>query len=427
MKSIIQPTILKGTRDFFPKDMAKRNRVMQIIRTVFECFGYDTIETPILNPAQTILGKYGEEGERLTYNFTRGDTRIALPYDLTVPFARFVATNFRELPMPFKRYQIQRVWRAEKPQKGRLREFYQCDIDIIGTRSLIAEAEIARIITDVFDALGFKRFNIEINSRRLMNDILKRFGVIEKNSEIIREIDKLAKTGEAEVIRELEKYGLTASKGQELLKLLKPEANNEITIKKLTDFDTSEIEEFLQRCKEVGVNVSLITFNPTLARGLDYYTGITYEVTSPDVALGSLCGGGRYDNLCGLFCNENFSGVGVAFGFERIMLALEELNQLNDTQPNSQVLVTLFNKDSIPDALNIYNTLVTSQIRSELYFEPSKLEKQLKFAAKKEIPFVLVRGPEEAEKNEITIKIMKTGKQKTIPLNQLTTYLKNYA
>jgi histidyl-tRNA synthetase len=397
--------------------MAKRNMVMKTIRTIFERFGYGAIETPILNPAETILGKYGEEGDRLTYNWDQRDTQIALPYDLTVPFARFVASNRQELPIPFKRYQIQRVWRAEKPQKGRLREFYQCDVDIIGTRSLIAEAEVARVIVEVFKTLGFKNFSIKVNSRRLLNAVLNGFNVPEEKAmQAIRIIDKLEKIGEEAVIEELEKENIKPA--QEMLNVLKD--------KNLEEYDTSEIEEFLEYCTTLGIE-KYIDFDPTLARGLDYYTGVTYEVVSSDVDYGTLCAGGRYDDLCGLFCKEDFSGVGVAFGFERIMLALEEMGTLDEIDQGAQALVTLFDENSQKDALQTYEELIKAGIKTEIYFEPARLAKQFKFADKKKIPFVITRGPEEIEKDNVTIKNMTTGKQKTIPRTQLTSYLTNYS
>jgi len=420
----IEPVILKGTRDFGPLDMAKRNLVMDKIRRAFERFGYDSIETPIICPADTILGKYGEEGDRLTYNFEdAGGRRIALPFDLTVPFARFFAANFRDLPLPFKRYQIQRVWRAEKPQKGRLREFYQCDIDIIGTRSLIAEAEITKVIVEVFKELEIN-FTIKVNSRRLMNAALKNFGIEgEKTIEVIRVLDKMLKIGEQAVIDELKELGITNP--DEIIALLSQDGTIEKTLEKLSKYDTSEIKEFLKNCGNLGVK-KYIEFDPSLARGLDYYTGIIYEVVSKDCEFGTICAGGRYDNLCGLFCNEDFSGVGVAFGFERIMLLLEQLGKFKDIKLNSKVLVTLFDDESKEDALKIYSMLVEAGINSEIYFEPEKLGKQMKYADKKKIPFVVIRGSEEMEKDEVTVKFMATSKQKTIPLKQLITYLSGY-
>ncbi len=420
----IDPKILKGTRDFLPRDMAARELVMKKIRKIFERFGYDSIETPIICPGETILGKYGEEGDKLTYNFEdNGGRQIALPYDLTVPFARLVAANWQTLPMPFKRYQIQRVWRAEKPQKGRLREFYQCDIDIIGTRSLICEAEIAKIITVVFSELGFENFVIKLNSRRLLNSILASFKV-EDCPSTIRIIDKLGKIGEKGVVEMLLENGLKDAK--KIIKLIRPEGNNAKTFEKLKDFDTSELQEFFDNCKELGVPEKSLQFDPSLARGLDYYTGISFEVYCGGIDLGALCAGGRYDDLCSMFCNKEFSGVGVAFGFERIMIALNEMGSLKDTRPNSRVLITYFEEELKSDCLKIYEDLTKEMINSEVYFEAAKLSKQFAYADKKGIPFVVIRGPEEKQNETVTVKIMKTGKQKNIPRNQLTSYLKSY-
>lgn len=424
---IIQPKILKGTREFGPKEMSKRNVVMAKIKEIFARYGYDPIETPILNPAETILGKYGEEGDRLVYNFEdNGKRRLALPYDLTVPFARYFAANWRELPLPFKRYQIQRVWRGESPQKGRLREFYQCDIDVIGTESLIAEAEIARVIATVFTELGFNKFQIKTNSRRLMNDIMKTFAVPKDMAlEVIRVFDKLAKIGDEAVVNELEKLKITNAK--ELLEAIKPERNTKETLAKLKKYDTGEIETLLSYCKALGVPEELIDFDPSLARGLDYYTGIIFEVVSLDnLELGSLCAGGRYDNLCGLFCKESFSGMGVAFGFERIMIAMEDRGDFDDLTLNSQILVTIFDEESINESLNLYQLLTDAGLKSEIYFEPEKLKKQFKYADKKQIPFVVIQGPEEKQKNEVTVKSMQSGKQKGIPVSQLITFLQSY-
>ena len=414
----IKPQILKGTRDFLPIDMAKRNLVMQQIRAIFARFGYDQIETPILNRAENILGKYGEEGSKLTYNFEdNGGRNIALPYDLTVPFARLVAANWQKLPIPFKRYQIQRVWRAEKPQKGRLREFYQCDIDVVGTRSLIAEAEVAKVMVTVFNELGFKDFTIKFNSRRLLNSVLEKMGVPqEKTTSTIQIIDKLAKIGPQKVISMLKAIGV--KNGQEILETSQPE--------NLKDFDLSEINQFLEYCKALKVPEQYLEFDPSLARGLDYYTGLSFEVYDKNCDFGALCAGGRYDNLCRLFCNEDFSGVGVAFGFDRIVLALEEMGKLENVRQNSQALVTIFDEASAVQALNLYQSLTADQVNCEIYFEPTKLSKQFKYADKKGIPFVLIQGPEELAADQVTVKNMKTGKQKSIATAQLSSYLKNY-
>lgn len=422
----IQPTILKGTRDFLPTQMMQRNTVMVIIRKSFEQFGYSPIETPIICPAETILGKYGEEGDRLTYSFRdRGKRLIALPYDLTVPFARFVAANYQNLPIPFKRYQIQRVWRAEKPQKGRLREFYQCDIDIIGSKSLICEAEIAKIIITVFDRLGIPNITVKVNSRRLMNAISQSYGISQSDSlAVIRIIDKIAKIGEEAVISTLRKIGI--DNAEKIIETLTPEDTNKSTLKKLSKYNTAELEEFLSHCDNLGVPEKNLRVDPTLARGLDYYTDLTFEVISEDADFGSICAGGRYDDLCGLFSDKDFSGVGVAFGFERIMLLLEQLKLFQNGDAPSRALVTIFDENSIKDALQTYSKLIEANVAAEIYFEPDKLSKQVKFADKKQIPFVLIQGPEELDNGEITIKHLQNGKQKTIPINQLVSYLSNY-
>lgn len=424
---IIQPTILKGTREFGPGEMAKRELVMGKIKNIFARFGYDPIETPILNSAETILGKYGDEGDRLTYSFEdNGKRRLALPYDLTVPFARFFAANWQNLPLPFKRYQIQRVWRAEKPQKGRLREFYQCDIDVIGTDSLLVEAEVAAVMARVFVELGFKNFRIKTNSRRLINDILMDFQVQNEQSiAVIRVIDKLAKIGDVATIEELRKLGVKDS--GKLVALLKREGTNEESLKKFSKYNTAEIELLLKYCADLGVPEEVMEFDPALARGLDYYTGVIFEVVSLDnPELGSMCGGGRYDNLCGVFCKESFSGMGVAFGFERIMIAMEERGDFADLRMNTEVLVTIFDKNSMKNSLKIYCLLTEAGINSEMYFEAEKLAKQFKYADKKRIPFVVISGPDEVAGGEVTVKSMQSGKQKTIPVVQLVNFLKNY-
>lgn len=426
MKNIIEPTILRGTRDFLPQQMIQRNIVMDEIKKVFEQFGYAPIETPILSPATTILGKYGDEGDKLTYSFTdRGGRKIALPYDLTVPFARYVAANYRDLPMPFKRYQIQRVWRAERPQKGRLREFYQCDVDIIGSTELLCEAEITKIIVTVFAKLKIDDIKIKINSRRLLNSILSSFNVDEdKIMPAIRIIDKLEKIGEQFVIDDLNDLGIKNAK--EIVDILKPEETNLKTLNKLEKYDISEVKTLIELCKQLSVPDSKILIDPSLARGLDYYTGLVFEVISLESKIGAICAGGRYDNLCSLFSDQNFSGMGVAFGFERIMMIVEQRELLKEKNLNSKVLVTVFGKDEAKNSIRIFNNLINTGISAEIYLGTDNLTKQLKFADKKDIPFVIIQGPEEIEKDEVIIRRMQTGKQKTIQIGQLTTYLKGY-
>ena len=423
MKNIIEPKILRGTRDFSPQQMAKRNKIMAIMRNSFEQFGYASIETPILSRAETILGKYGDEGDKLTYSFSdNGGRKIALPYDLTVPFARYVAANYYNLPMPFKRYQMQRVWRAERPQKGRYREFYQCDIDIIGSKDLICEAEIAKIISIVFDRLDIRNITIKINSRRLLNAILADFGIVnDKAIDTIRIIDKLDKIGESTVITDLLELGIKNAK--KLIAILNPESNNSDTLNKLASYDTSEMQTFLKLCKELKIPDNIIQIDPTLARGLDYYTGLIFEVVSSDSGFGTICAGGRYDNLCSMFSNKDFSGIGVAFGFERIMLILEEQCKLKAETTSSKAMVAIIDNNQI-EAIEILNNLIEANIPAEIYLGEEKLAKQLKFADKKGIPFVIMQGPAEITNNEITIRRMETSEQKSLPVDKIVSYIK---
>lgn len=415
--TIIEPKILKGTRDFLPLDMAKRNWVMAKLVRQFERFGYNPIETPILSYAETILGKYGEEGDRLTYHFDdNGERHIALPYDLTVPTARYVAANWRDLPIPFKRYQIQRVWRAEKPQKGRLREFYQCDIDIVGTRSLVADVEIAKVMVEVLSELGFKDCVVKFNSRRLINEILSSLGLSSDSVGVIRILDKMDKIGRTGVEDELRTFGLSDEKIQTLFHVFEQ--------RDFSNYDLSEIHEFQRLANAFGIASGAIEFDPYLARGLDYYTGIVYEAVSPSSGLGSLAGGGRYDNLCRVFCDEDFPGVGVSFGFERLMIAMEAMGLLNEVALNSEVLITLFDQSGMEPALSLFNELLEAGVSAEVYFEPEKLGKQFKYADKKKIPLVVIQGPEELARGEVSLKNMVTGEQRQVARKELARELR---
>ncbi len=427
MADLITPRIPRGTRDFLPKDMAKRQSVMEKIESVFTNFGYNTIETPAIEYAETLLGQYGNEDSKLTYTFKdKGGREIALRYDQTVPFARFVAAYHKNLPMPFKRYQIAPVWRADKPGKGRYREFYQCDVDIIGTKSLLAEGEIAKVVDRVFESLGFDSFEIKFNSRRLINSILGSLNIpLDEQKEVIRALDKLGRVESERVAKELGSF-VTEEAIETLLGVITTQGTNGQKIAFLEEYDTKEIKGFLAICDAFGISKKRLVFDLTLARGLDYYTGIVFEVFLPKVDIGAVCAGGRYDGLCSLFSTEQFSGVGVAFGFDRIMIAMEELNMFCDVKLNSRVLVTYFDEATLRNSLRILNDLQNAGINAEIYFEPEKLGKQLKYADKKEIPFVVICGPDEIQRGEATIKVMKTGKQKRIPQNQLTAYLNGY-
>lgn len=426
MTKKIEPSILKGTRDFLPKDMAKRQRALSVIQNTFQQFGYEQIETPILSYAETVLGKETGDNQKLAYTFKDyGERDVALPFDLTMPFARFVAANAQALPIPFKRWQIQRVWRAERPQRGRLREFYQCDVDIIGSNNLTCEAELTKLIVTVFTRLKIKDITIRINSRRLLNQILTDAGVSkEQLVPSIRLIDKLDKIGEKKVAEELDKIGV--KNGLDIIALLKPSKDNKATLDKLAKYDKTELEDFLNLCQQFEVAPDKVVVDPSLARGLDYYTGITFEVVAPNSDLGTICAGGRYDNLTRIFGAEEYSGVGVSFGFERIMLLLEELNLLADEKASSKVLVTVFDEASRGNSIKIYNALLNTDVPSEIYLTEAKLAKQFKYADKKNIPFVVVQGPDEQKSDSVIVRRMSSGNQKQIPLNQLPSYIAGY-
>jgi histidyl-tRNA synthetase len=361
------------------------------------------LETPALEYAEILLGKYGKEGDKLMYRFEdRGGRKIAMRYDQTVPLARVVSEHQNSLPMPFKRYQIQPVWRADNTQRGRFREFLQCDIDTVGTDSILADAEIIVIVAKSFEALGFRDFKILLNDRSIFASLPR---------DAIVTIDKLKKIGREAVVQEL---------------LAKKVANSEDAI--LSILQSIESKGPTDRLKEVsvylskfGVDPSKYEFCPTLARGLDYYTSLIFEVEISKYSAGSVCGGGRYDGLIGQFAKKRVPAVGCAFGFDRIVEAMEEQKLFPSNLPGqTKVLVTIFNPDYADYSIEICSRLRQSNINSALWLDAAvKIEKQLKYADQKGIPFVIIFGPEEKEKNVITLKNMKTRKQESVSLTDL--------
>lgn len=420
---MIEPKILKGTRDFGPADMAKRNFVKDTIRGIFESFGYDPIETPVIEYAETILGKYGEEGDKLTYSFKdNGDRDVALRYDQTVPFARYFAANHGALPQPFKRYEINRVWRADKPQKGRYREFYQCDVDIIGTDSILAELELVKIMVESLQALGFGEFVIKVNDRKLINSILEKLEISEELFiPVVRIIDKLDKIGLTNVVKEFVELGLSDLQVKKLEEVL----SNAGDLSGFKDYYTETLDELFTFVNGTPLE-QFVKFDMSLARGLDYYTGIIFEAIIPNTGLGSVAGGGRYANLCGSFSKQSFSGVGIALGFDRLVDAMEIMGLFKEVKTNSQVLVTIFNTEFSAKSVEIYDQLRSMGINTEIYFETDeKLGKQIKFADRKGIPFVVVIGPEELEKGIVQLKDMQSGESFDLSLEELTIKLES--
>lgn len=399
----ITPKTLKGFRDFLPKEARKRQFVIEALKSVFESYGFEPIETPALEYEDILLGKYGEEGDKLMYRFEdNGQRRVALRYDQTVPLARVASQFSNELPIPFKRYQMQNVWRAENTQKGRFREFLQCDIDTVGSSNALADAEIIACAYDGLKALGFSDFKILVNDRAVFKDLSKG---------TITAIDKLKKIGKEEVVEELVKRGEYDSSADA----------EKILIGIEQEKPTAFLSEIIENAKRLGVPENVISFNPFLARGLDYYTSTIIEVEAREYTAGSLGGGGRYDNLIGIFEGRTMPSVGFAFGFDRIIEAMEELNLFPEAGEKPRVLVSVFSPDMVNASIKTVKLLRSKGISTELYTGNStdKLEKQIKYAVRKNLQYMVIVGPNELEKGAVTLKNLKTGSQSIILLEQL--------
>ena len=397
--------------------MRIRNFVLGIFKEVFESFGFEPLETPSLEYASTLLGKYGKEADRLVYTFKdRGDREVGLIYDLTVPVSRVLATYRNEIPLPFKRYQIQRVWRADKPQKGRYREFVQCDFDIFGVDSPLADAEIIAVIYNVFKRLAFDNFVIKINSRPLLFSILKESGLTEKSQqlEVLRVIDKLGKVPEQKVIEELGNKGVDSSICGRILKRLTDSKPN------------SGLSKIFSYLKAMGLEEKYYRFDPALVRGLDYYTGPIFEVTVGD-SKNSVAGGGRYNNLIESLGGPSIPATGCALGLDRVVGLVKEKNLLREElKPAVRVLVTIFDESLVDESLELSSILrsMEEKLNVEVYPNPkAKLEKQIKYADRKGIPYVAILGPEEAKDSTVTIKNMRTGGQETISREKMVEFL----
>lgn len=395
---MIKSQTLKGFRDFLPKDALKRQYVIDKIKGVFERYGFDPLETPALEYAETLLGKYGDEADKLLYLFEdNGGRKVGLRYDQTVPLARVISQYQNDLPFPFKRYQIQPVWRAENTQKGRFREFLQCDIDTVGTTSALADAEIIACTLTAFGKLGFTDTMVLVNDRTLFDN----FNLTKKEIIII---DKLEKIGRDEVIRQLTAAG--RNKADDMLSKL---GESKPTERLSEIFSTLESYGFTQ-----GKDVQ---FSPFLARGLDYYTSSIFELKVPAYRAGSLAGGGRYDKLIGTFIGSDVPAVGIAFGFDRIMEALNELSLFPSLATTTQILVTVFDPTFTKNAEAITATLRNALVNAETYLEPTRLDKQLKYADRKGIPYVIIQGPEETAKNVVKLKDMKAKSQEELTVD----------
>lgn len=451
-----KPSIPKGTRDFSTDEMQKRDFIFDTIKKVFKFYGYQPIETPAMENLTTLLGKYGDEGDRLIFrilnsgNFLSGTDDIdlnerdtgklaslisekGLRYDLTVPFARYVAQHRDEITFPFKRYQIQPVWRADRPQKGRYREFFQCDVDIIGSDSLLNEYELIKIIDDVFTGLGIKVL-IRINNRKILLGIAEYIGESSRITDITVAIDKLDKIGRDAVNKELREKGISSGAIEKLNPLMKLKGDISKQLLKLEEIlsgsatgtdGLNEMKALFSYIRDGNISAS-VDFDITLARGLDYYTGAIIEVKSADFEIGSICGGGRYDDLTGVFGLDGVSGVGVSFGADRIYDVMKQLD-LFDSIVSSPVDVLLLNFGSKETeySLGILQQIRELGIRAELYPDPVKLKRQMSYADSKNIPYIIIAGEEEIRANVIRLKVMSSGEQKDIPISELTAYIQS--
>ena len=432
-----KPSIPKGTRDFGQLEMARRNYIFDTIKSVFSLYGFQQIETPAMENLSTLMGKYGEEGDKLLFRIQNSGEKAALApekglrYDLTVPFARYVVQHREEISFPFKRFQIQPVWRADRPQKGRYREFYQCDVDVIGSDSLIGELELIQIVEEVYRRLGIN-VCLHINNRKILAGIAEVIGAPDKIIDITVAIDKLDKIGIDAVNTELKERGLFEDQVSKLQPILNLSGT---TLEKLTALKTiltnSEIglkgvEEMEIVFDELSiVNCQLpIELDLCLARGLNYYTGAIFEVKALDAQIGSITGGGRYDNLTGIFGLPNVSGVGISFGADRIYDVLTELNLFPKTlQSTTQILFAAFGDAELTYALKWAKELRQAGKAVEVYPEPAKMKKQMSYADAKQIPFVAIVGGDEMAQNKVMLKNMTTGEQKLVTLEELCTIL----
>lgn len=428
-----KPSIPKGTRDFGQLEMARRNYIFDTIKRVFALYGFQQIETPSMENLSTLMGKYGEEGDKLLFRIQNSGEKAALApekglrYDLTVPFARYVVQHREELSFPFKRFQIQPVWRADRPQKGRYREFYQCDVDVIGSDSLIGELELIQIVEEVYRRLGI-RVCLHINNRKILAGIAEVIGAPDKMIDITVAIDKLDKIGIDAVNAELIERGLNPNQVaalQPILNLSGSTADKLTALKSiLASSETglkgvAEMEEVFSLIATTCVQLN-IELDLCLARGLNYYTGAIFEVKALDAQIGSITGGGRYDNLTGIFGLPGVSGVGISFGADRIYDVLTELNLFPATlQSTTQVLFATFGAEELRYALSWAKELRARSIAVEVFPEPTKMKKQMGYADDKHIPFVAIVGGNEMETQTVMLKNMTTGEQKQVTLDEL--------
>jgi histidyl-tRNA synthetase len=442
VKKII-PSLPKGTRDYSPNEMKKREYLFEVFKYNFNLYGFNCIETPSMENSEVLNGKYGEEGDRLIYRILNsGDflknidnkknissnnlksqiSKKGLRYDLTVPFARYVSMNRNKITMPFKRYQIQPVWRADRPQKGRFREFYQCDVDYIGTKSIVCESEIISLVYSIFNKLKFDDFEIKLNNRKILLGISEELNFKNKFEKFCILIDKIDKIGVSGLKKEMKLNKFPTSSIKKLISLIELKGNNSSKINYVKTFlSNSKIGlEGISEIENLMKIKSDFTLDFTLARGLSYYTSTIFEVVPTNNNIGSLCGGGRYDDLTEIFGYKNISGIGISFGIERIIEILNTNNLFpKKIESNNNVLISYLSDDLIKNSLELANKLREKGIQTDLYSEKAKLKKQLQYANNNNIPFVIIIGEDEIKNGKYMLKNMKDGNQNLLTINEI--------
>lgn len=415
---MIEAKLLKGFLDYSGAEAMNREQVIAQLTQGFKQSGYSPLETPVLEYAEILMGKLGDEGDKLMYHFKdHGERHIAMKYDHTVSFARFFAKNFSNLAMPYKRYQIGPSFRADKPQKGRNRQFHQVDIDIIGTESIHSDIDIVSLVLNSLNKLGLENYTLKINDRALVDSIFDGIGIDhDKKAAAFTALDKLEKIGIDKVKELLYTAGISKQKTQQLAELLDFQGSNQEILSHLQGYATARLEQIVRTLENIGL-ADKVQIDLGIVRGLDYYTGIVFETFHNDKSIGSFGSGGRYDDLCNLFCKQNFSGIGYSFGLDRLILAMDNEDLLDDKVSDTKVLVTVYGPETYLNSLAVLKQLHEASICAEISIVEEKLAKQMRYADRKGIPYVMVLGPEEIESQKVVLKNMQTGKQEAIDLS----------
>jgi len=432
---LIEPRTLPGFRDFLPETMMAREKLMETARRIYRSYGFSPIDTPALEYSEILLGKGSDETDKQMFRFQQGKRDVAMRFDLTVPLARYSAQHIGKLGTPFKRYHIAPVWRAERPQRGRYREFVQCDFDTIGTDANASDIETLMVIHDLMEAIGFERFTIRVNHRQLLNGVLEQIGLLDQSVSVLRALDKLPKIGRDKVVEEMERDSISAEQANRVLDFAELQGTpDEILAQVESLVDGSEIGETgLAKLRETfatvrtaGIDESRVQLDVSIARGLDYYTGTIYETFLGDLPdIGSVCSGGRYDNLAGLYTKEKLPGVGASLGLDRLLAAMEELGLTESAKTPASVMITLFDKDRLGEYMGLSRRLRSSGVATEVYPFAKKLQKQFQYADKKGFQFVIVAGSNEFEEGVWTLKDLSKGEQETISDSEIVNALQS--